>query len=104
MAIGECEATFLLILRSDESLPPFVVHHLWDAPRSRRHVDAAFCDYGVAVEIQEETAHRHWTKQTEDAQKLNDLQLAGWIVLHFTGTMLRDPAAVLATVRAALGV
>lgn len=103
MSIGECEATFLLILRSDPTLPPFVVHHLWDKPRSKRHVDVAFVDYAVAVEINEETTHGHWKKQADDAAKLNDMQLAGWLVLHFTGTMLRDPAAVLATLHAALG-
>ena len=103
MAVGECEAKFLLILRSDSDIPPFVVHYLWDTPRSKRHVDVAWPDDAVAVEIQDETAHRYWRKQSEDAKKLNDLALAGWVVLHLTGSMLDDPDAVLATVRAALG-
>ncbi len=98
---GDCEAILALILRANPDLPGWETHYRFD--KTRRHLDVAFADYSVGIEVQEETCHGHWRKQTEDAKKLNDLQLLGWLVLHFTGTMLQDPDYVIGTIRNALG-
>ena len=37
-----------------------------------------------------------------DRQRLNDLQAEGWVVVHVTAAMLRDPASVVAAVRQAM--
>jgi very-short-patch-repair endonuclease len=65
--------------------------------------DFAWPAQRVLVEVQEETAHGKWRKQSQDAEKLNLAQLHGYVVLQFTGTMLReDPAGCIKTVTTAL--
>ena len=46
--------------------------------------------YDVALEIDEETAHGRWYKQTQDRQKHNAAVVLGWRLLRFSGAMLRD--------------
>ncbi len=62
--------------------------------RRRWRFDKAVPAYSVAVELHgaEFTNGRH-TRGTgfiEDRKKMNAAQLAGWLVLEFTGTMLRN--------------
>lgn len=86
MSKGEVEAEFDLALRS-ENMPAWERNHK-PFPNDKREIDFAWPEMYVGVEIQEETAHRHWRKQEQDARKSNELQLMGWTILHFTGTMV----------------
>ena len=92
MSKGECELMFETYLRMydmpkwERNYKPF--------PDDKREVDFCWPEKRIGVEIQEETAHRHWKKQSEDAAKIRDLQLyLGWMILPFTGTDLRNRAA-----------
>ncbi len=56
----------------------------------RWRFDMAFPALRVAIEIDEETSHSHWHKQTQDREKGNAAVVAGWRLLRFSGAMLRD--------------
>ena len=58
----------------------------------------------VAIEVDEETAHGRWHKQTQDREKGNAAVVAGWRLLRFSGAMLRDdPDTCIAQLRELLG-
>lgn len=70
---------------------------------TKRHFDFAWPAQHVAAEVNGEAVHGHWGKQREDAQKRNDAQALGWVVLTFTGRMIRsDPLGCIEQVKRAL--
>lgn len=73
-------------------------------PKRRWQFDFAFPPFYVAVEIDggQWQAHGGRHNQDSDREKLNAAAVAGWRVLRFSGSMLKDPGAVVATVIAAL--
>jgi len=98
----ECELEFET-QRVIAGLPEPEHNYLWDKPDSKRHVDYAFVPERVAVEVNEETAHGKWRKQEQDARKGIDLLLRGWVLLRFTGTMLKnDPGYCMDALRKVL--
>ncbi|HET9255517.1 MAG TPA: hypothetical protein VFO16_09980 [Pseudonocardiaceae bacterium] len=64
-------------------------------------VDLGFPDQRLAVEYDGEW-HGEWRQISSDRERLNRLQAVGWRVLFITHRHLRDPAGVVASVRAAL--
>ena len=57
----------------------------------------------LRVAIEDDGAwHALRSQLSRDRERLNAMQAAGWTVVHVTADMLRDPAAVVAAVRAAL--
>lgn len=104
MSKGEVEAAFEWALRA-AGVPAWERNHK-PFPDDKREIDFAWPGESrkVGVEIQEETSHRYWRKQEQDARKLNELQLMDWTLLHFTGTMVTaDPWGCIDTLRQALG-
>ena len=71
-------------------LPDPVAEHRFDD--TRRRFDFAWPGCRVAIELQGGTwiggAHTRGTGYNRDCHKLNDAQLAGWILLWFTTDML----------------
>lgn len=58
---------------------------------------------GLRVGIDYDGAWHALREQLQrDRQRLNDLQAEGWVVMHVTAAMLRDPASVVAAVRRAM--
>ncbi len=84
-------ALFELLLR-DADIDGYVKDFRFRAPASRQELDYVWGadTIRVAVEIDEETAHGRWRKQTEDREKGNAALLLGWRLLRFSGAMLRD--------------
>ncbi|MEJ5944421.1 DUF559 domain-containing protein [Pseudokineococcus basanitobsidens] len=72
-----------------------------DAGAFVARVDLAVDGTRVAVEY-DGAWHGHPQQVDRDRARLNALQEAGWTVLHVTAEMMRDPAAVVATVRRAV--
>ena len=90
MPTGECEARFEFLCTVFNLPTPTPQYKA--IPGRRFRFDFAWPEHRLLVEIQEETAHGHWRKQSQDAEKLNlaQTQPERWIVLQFTGSMLRD--------------
>jgi very-short-patch-repair endonuclease len=73
------------------------------AGRFVARTDATIADAMFVVEVNGGHAHSTPTQQQRDAQRRNELQLLGWLVLEFTYLDLRDrPAWVVAQIRRAL--
>ena len=101
MPTGECEARFEFLCTVFNLPTPVPQYRA--IPGRRFRFDFAWPEHRLLVEIQEETAHGKWRKQSQDAEKLNLAQMQGWIVLQFTGSMLRDdPGKCMDMVRIAL--
>ncbi len=64
-------------------------------------VDLAFLEHCVAIEY-DGAWHGEPGQLVRDRRRLNALVAAGWTVLHVTAADLRDPAALVARVRALL--
>jgi very-short-patch-repair endonuclease len=64
-------------------------------------VDLAFVERRVAVEY-DGAWHAEPGQFAKDRRRLNQLVAAGWTVVHVTAADLRDPAALVARIRAAL--
>ena len=96
-------ALFELLLR-DAGIDGYVKNYRFHAPVSRREIDYAWVELRCGAEIDEETCHSHWRKQSEDRQKGNIALLTGWRLLRFSGAMLRDdPDRCIAQLRELLG-
>ncbi len=63
--------------------------------------DLALVDLRIAVEY-DGGWHALREQLARDRQRLNDLAQAGWLVVHVTADMLRDPARVIAAVQSAV--
>lgn len=67
--------------------------------------DFAWIDKQVAVEIDGETSHARYHQTRKDAEKRNAAKLAGWMVLVFTGEMIKqDPDGCIDQLKKALGI
>lgn len=79
------------------------LHHRVTVGDTVAVVDLAWPELRVAVELE---GRDHWDRARRhdaDARRQNHLELAGWLVLRVTyRRWLRDPAGVLAEIRAAL--
>ena len=64
-------------------------------------VDLAFPEHRVAIEY-DGAWHAAPGQFAKDRRRLNDLVAAGWTVLHVTAAELRDPAGLIARLRALL--
>ncbi len=96
-------ALFELLLR-DAGIDGYVKNYRFRAPASRQEIDYAWPELRCGVEVDEETCHGRWRKQTEDRQKGNIALLTGWRLLRFSGAMLRDdPDGCIAQLRELLG-
>lgn len=83
-------------------LPPVPQHVVRDAlGEFLARVDLAYPELRVAVEY-DGAWHAESGQFARDRRRLNRLTAAGWTVLHVTAADLRDPAAVVARVRALL--
>ena len=73
-------------------------------PTRKWRFDFAFPPFYVAVEIDGGQWQVHGGRHNSDGdrEKLNAAAVAGWRVLRFSGSMLRDPAACVRTVIDAL--
>ncbi len=78
-----------------------VQHEVVHGGRVVARVDLAVPELRVAIEY-DGAWHALRTQLERDRRRSNALQAAGWTVVHVTADMLRDPAAVVAVVRAAL--
>lgn len=83
-------ASLFEVLLHDASVDGYVKNYRFHAPASRREIDYAWIELHCGVEIDEETCHSHWRKQTEDREKGNIALLMGWKLLRFTGSMLQN--------------
>ena len=87
-----------LVLDGLDPVPQYVVCD-WQGVVAR--VDLGFPLERLAVEYDGEW-HGEWRQIGTDRDRLNRLHAAGWDVLFVTARQLRDPAAVVASVRTAL--
>lgn len=87
-----------LVLAGLDPEPQLVVRH---EGAFVARVDLGFAAERVAVEYDGEW-HGEWRSVQSDRERLNRLQAAGWVVVFVTARQMRDPAAVVALVRAAL--
>jgi very-short-patch-repair endonuclease len=100
---SDAETIFFRALHG-AGLPLPVPQHRVHAPTGTRYIDFAFPEAMLAIEI--DGFETHGTRRAFEADRVrqNELELLGWRVLRFTWTQLRrSPAAVAATVAAALG-
>ena len=82
-------ALFELLLR-DAGITGYVTEYHWCKRRWRWDFAFPHLAPPVAIEIDEESSHGHWYKQSQDRQKGNAAVIAGWRLLRFSGAMLRD--------------
>jgi very-short-patch-repair endonuclease len=90
----------LRVILALAGLPP-VPQHVVRGPRGEflARVDLAYPDLCLAVEY-DGAWHAEDGQFARDRTRLNRLTAAGWAVLHVTAADLRDPAALVARVRA----
>ncbi|MDT0275049.1 hypothetical protein [Blastococcus goldschmidtiae] len=90
----------LRVILTLAGLPP-VPQHVVRGPDGAflARVDLAYPDVRVAVEY-DGAWHAEAGQFARDRRRLNGLTAAGWVVVHVTATDLRDPAALVARVRA----
>jgi very-short-patch-repair endonuclease len=93
----ESRLRVLLALAGLHPVPQVVVRDADGAFVAR--VDLAFPELKLAIEY-DGAWHAEPGQFARDRQRLNGLVAAGWLVLHVTAAHLRDPAALVARVRA----
>jgi len=91
---GQCRLAGLPVLRRE-----FKFH----ADRAWRF-DFTFLEYALAIEIDggvfSQGRHTRGRGYTEDCVKLNEGAIAGWMILRFTGAMVKSGEALAQTERA----
>ena len=96
------EAAFRRLV-AEAGLPPPVQQHPVDAGGRRVTLDACYPAERVAIELDGRAYHLAATDWAADLRRQNAVVLAGWTLLRFTASDLRDcPGAVVAAVRRAL--
>jgi hypothetical protein len=80
---------------------PLCNHNIVEHGRWIARVDMAWLEEKVIVEY-DGAVHLDETQRRRDAQRLNQLQAAGWRVIVLTADDLRRPEATIALVKAAL--
>lgn len=94
----------LLVLLRQAGLPEPVGHHEVrdDSGRFVAEVDFAYPQWKIAIEAEGDVHGRPEVRERDLARR-NDLELEGWLVLHFTNDRIKlRPTAVLSEVRAAI--
>lgn len=93
----------LRVLLTLAGLPPEPQYVVRDrAGRFLARVDLAFPTRRLAIEYDGRVVHDRADVFTRDRQRQNALVRAGWVVLRFTAADLRNPAFIVAQVRAVL--
>ena len=84
----------------EEGLPPPAGQHPVALPFAEVHIDLAYPDRKLAIELDSYSWHLDRKAMERDRERDNALQLLGWVVLRFTWAMLRfDPHYVRKTLR-----
>ena len=93
----------LIDLASAAGLPPMAFQYPILLAGRRRRIDFAFPLLHVAVEVDGYESHSRYDVFEDDRVRGNELELAGWTVLHFTWNQVRrHPAHVIEVLRRAL--
>jgi len=101
---GSPQETRLRLLLRRSGLPmPVPQFSVRDGTRFVGRVDFAWPEHRIALEY-EGAWHDESQNVERDRRRLNGLSAAGWLVIFVTAADLRDPARLLARLRAALGV
>lgn len=95
----ESRLRVLLALAGLDAVPQYRVRD--EAGNVLARVDLAFPEYRIAIEY-DGAWHAEERQFARDRRRLNRLVAAGWVVLHVTAADMRDPAALVARVRALL--
>ncbi len=84
-------------------LPTMVFQHPVVLGGRNRRIDFAFPDLMIAIEVDGYESHSRFDVFQDDRVRGNELELAGWTVLHFTWEQVRRrPAYVVGVLRRAL--
>lgn len=104
MRVSDLESTLTWQMRVDNLPEPQTEYRFDDTRRWR--FDFAWPDCRLAVEVNggewSEGRHSRGSGVAGDYEKLNAATIAGWRVLQFTGSQVRDGTAI-NTIRQALG-
>lgn len=93
----------LIRLCERAGLPHPVFQHELIVGGRRRRLDFAFPGLRLAIEVDGYESHSRYHVFEDDRARSNDLELAGWTVLHFTWTQVTQrPGYVVSVLRAAL--
>jgi len=92
-----------LIIVTDGLPPPVLQHQVYDQDgRFIARLDLAYPEWMIGIEYDGDH-HRERDVFRRDAERLNQLQLAGWRILRFTADdVLRHPRRLVARIRALL--
>lgn len=96
---GESRARYLLVSKGIER--PVCNLNIYSNGRWLARVDMAWPDRHIIVEY-DGAGHREERRRRRDAQRLNDLQEAGWLVIVLTADDLGRPERTVQLVRRAL--
>lgn len=96
---GESRARFLLVTKGVPA--PVCNLDIWANGRWIARVDMAWPEQKVVVEY-DGAGHREERQRRRDAQRLNELQAAGWLVIVLTADDLTHPERTVQLVRCAL--
>lgn len=100
---SDLEAEFATWL-SRFGAPAWETHYVFHEGRGWSMDFAWLAPARVGAYVDGETVHARYHQITRDAEARNQAQLDGWIVLVFTGAMIRkDPSACIRQVLEALG-
>ena len=95
--MSQLEDTLELLMIADD-LPEWKRDYRFEMPRRKRELDFAWPEYKVGVEVQggiwTKGAHTRGVGYMRDCSKLNDGQLAGWIILWVTGKHIERGKAI----------
>jgi very-short-patch-repair endonuclease len=95
------ETRLRLVMRRGRLPEPTAQFEVWHDGRFVARVDFGWPELKVAVEY-DGAWHGESGQLARDRRRLNRLQEAGWRVVYVTASDLREPATLLATIRAAL--
>ena len=96
------EVKFARVLRRSDLPPPVPQHEVLVDGRPIARIDFAYPDARLAIEIDGYEFHQGRARWQHDLTRRSRLATLGWRVLHFTASDLREPAAVVAAISAAL--
>ncbi len=97
-SLPESQARVVLELAGFDVTPQLLVVH---SGRAIARVDLAIEALRIAIEY-DGAWHALREQLSRDRERLNRLSAAGWLVVHLTAPMLRDPVEIVAAVRAAV--
>ena len=89
LQLSHLEAQLLRHTRA-AGLPPMVLQHPVVVGGRRRRIDFAFPELRLAIEVDGYESHSRYDTFEDDRVRGNELELAGWRVLHFTWRQVCD--------------